>query len=80
MQRDRAFRVSSEHSSETGWKAWHRWGEPVAATLNLTYTIGYMNAASWSFLVAALGSTLYLVICWQRQMLAEAFLWLYREL
>ena len=77
MQRDPAFRVSSKQSPENGWKAWHRWGEPVAAVLNLTYTIGYMNAASWSFLVAALGSTLYLVICWQRQMLAESFLWLY---
>ena len=40
-------------------RRWHRWGEPLAAGLNLAYTIGYMNAAAWSFAVAALGSALY---------------------
>ena len=58
-------------------KSWHRWGEPLAAILNLGYTIGYMNAAPWSFHLAAIGSSLYLAICWQRRMLAESTLWLY---
>lgn len=56
---------------------WHRWGEPVAAGLNLAYTIGYMNAATWSFIAAAAGSALYLLICWQRQIVAESALWIY---
>ncbi|MBV42540.1 MAG: hypothetical protein CL834_05855 [Crocinitomicaceae bacterium] len=58
-------------------RAWHRWGEPLAAALNLAYTIGYMHAAAWSFHLAALGSSLYLLICWQRRILAESFLWFY---
>lgn len=58
-------------------RQWHRWGEPLAAGLNLAYTIGYMNSAAWSFAVAAIGSALYIFICWQRHMIAETTLWLY---
>lgn len=58
-------------------KSWHLWGEPLAAALNLAYTIGYMNAAPWSFHLAAVGSSLYLAICWQRRMMAESLLWLF---
>ena len=69
--------LSTKVAGTSDRRAWHRWGEPLAATLNLAYTIGYMNAAPWSFHLAAAGSSLYLMICWQRRMLAESLLWFY---
>lgn len=56
---------------------WHRWGEPLAAVLNLLYTVGYQQNASWAFGAGGIGSALFLLICWQRQMKAEALLWVY---
>ena len=56
---------------------WHRWGEPLAAVLNLSYTIGYQLNAGWSFAAGGIGSAVFLFICWQRQMKAEALLWIY---
>jgi nicotinamide mononucleotide transporter len=58
-------------------RAWHRWGEPVAVVLNLAYTVGYQQGAAWSFYAAVIGSALFLVLCWQRQMKFEALLWCY---
>ncbi len=58
-------------------KNWHRWGEPVAASLNLMYTFGYLQGQEASFLCAGLGSILFAWICWQRQLFAESALWLF---
>ena len=56
---------------------WHRWAEPLAVALNIAYTLGYQAGEAWAFPVGGLGSALFLVICWQRQLKLEAFLWLY---
>lgn len=45
--------------------------------LNLAYTLGYQAGAAWTFLAGGLGSLLFLMVCWQRQMKLEAALWLY---
>lgn len=54
---------------------WHKWGEPLAAGLNLLYTIGYMQNWAGSFVAAGIGSVLFAWICWQKKLLAEAGLW-----
>ena len=56
---------------------WHRWGEPIAVALNLAYTIGYQQGVIWSFYIAAVGSGLFMLICWQQKLKLEAGLWLY---
>lgn len=56
---------------------WHRWGEPVAVGLNLAYTVGYQNSAAWTFVSAAVGSAIFMVLCWQRQLKLESALWLF---
>ena len=56
---------------------WHRWAEPLAVALNIAYTLGYQAGEAWAFPAGGLGSALFLVICWQRQLKLEAFLWLY---
>ena len=56
---------------------WHRWGEPLAVALNIAYTLGYQAGEAWAFPAGGFGSALFLVICWQRQLKLEAFLWLY---
>ncbi len=60
-----------------GKRTWHRWGEPLAVALNLAYTLGYQAGESWAFLAAGIGSLVFLLVCWQRQMKLEAALWLY---
>jgi nicotinamide mononucleotide transporter len=56
---------------------WQRWGEPLAAALNLIYTIGYMQGWAGSFVAAGIGSAVFAVVCWQRRLHAEAGLWLF---
>ena len=58
-------------------RPWHRWGEPLAVGLNLAYTVGYQQEAAWSFFAAGIGSAVFLLVCWQRQMKFEALLWCY---
>ncbi|MFZ8837093.1 MAG: nicotinamide mononucleotide transporter family protein [Flavobacteriales bacterium] len=58
-------------------RTWHRWGEPAAVGLNLAYTIGYQFQSNWTFESAGLGSILFMLICWQRALKAEALLWLF---
>ena len=58
-------------------KAWHRWGEPIAAGLNLLYTIGYLQGHEASFLCAGVGSIVFAWICWERQLIAESALWVF---
>tara|TARA_B110000285_G_scaffold233892_1_gene309067 strand:- start:492 stop:1067 length:576 start_codon:yes stop_codon:yes gene_type:complete len=58
-------------------KAWHRWGEPLAVALNLLYTIGYLQGHEVSFLSAGVGSFVFAWICWERQLMAEAALWIF---
>lgn len=58
-------------------RKWHRWGEPLAVALNLSYTLGYQKMAWWTFPAGALGSLIFLGICWNRRLVAESFLWVY---
>jgi nicotinamide mononucleotide transporter len=63
--------------SESKSQAWHRWGEPIAALLNLVYTFGYLQGEKASFFCAGFGSLMFAWICWQRQLFAEFSLWLF---
>jgi nicotinamide mononucleotide transporter len=65
------------NSANGASKSWHRWGEPIAAGLNLLYTIGYLQGHATSFLCAGIGSILFAWICWQRHLRAESALWLF---
>jgi nicotinamide mononucleotide transporter len=64
-------------SGDLGTRTWHRWAEPAAVLLNLVYTVGYMRGWPGCFLAAGIGSTLFVAICAQRRLLAEAGLWLF---
>lgn len=64
-------------AAESVSQGWHRWGEPLAVALNVAYTLGYQQMAWWTFPAGALGSMVFLVICWNRKMIAESLLWLY---
>lgn len=54
-----------------------RWKEPVAACINLAYTVLYLRASAWAFPVAAIGALMFARLCWNRKMLAEFGLWLF---
>ena len=51
--------------------------EPSAVVLNLIYTVGYLKEWPGAFLAAGVGSALFAVVCWQRQLVAEMALWLF---
>lgn len=62
---------------ETDSRAWHVWGEPLAAGLNLLYTVGYLQTWPGSFAAAAAGSALFMAVCFQNKLKAESALWLF---
>jgi nicotinamide mononucleotide transporter len=51
--------------------------EAIAAVVNLSYTVLYMQASPWAFPVAAFGAILFAGICWRKSMLAEFGLWVF---
>lgn len=65
------------NSQQATSPAWHRWAEPIAAGLNLAYTMGYLWGAPWAFSTAAVGSVIFAIICWQKKLLAETANWVF---